>query len=491
MLSDPSTSIVGLTVEDDIAFGPQCMGLSAQDIRKRLSESLDLFRLRGYEKRVTHTLSGGESQSTCIASVYAMKPKVFALDEPLSMIDPLGRTEVISAICRLSEELKATVLISESGDTIEYVAPICRRLIVLDNGEKIAEGPTREILGNKELLDRVHMRPPQVTELAQNLRLAQEGPPMTVEEGVSLIRQSVRLDRLVTAKTTTAPTSGQKQTRIVEVKNLHHVFQGFRPVSALKGINLEICKGEMIGLIGQNGSGKTTLALHLVGIYKPTNPEARVVVDGLEISSKTTTLLDVVKHINYVFQNPDNQLFCDTVQEEVAYALKILGTPQKVIDQKVKAILKLYELQENAEEPIMYLRKDKKTFLAQASVLVMDPKVLIVDEPTTGLDHERGERVMAILSELNQEQGKTIIVISHNMNLIAKYTKRAIVMSNGQIMLDGPTSEVFTKTDVLRQCSISPPQITRLGQSLGLRPDILTVEEMSGLLRGAMEGNPQ
>jgi energy-coupling factor transporter ATP-binding protein EcfA2 len=125
VLPDPNVSIVALTVEDDIGFGPQCMGLTTAEIQKRVDESLGTFRLRGYEKRVTYTLSGGESQATCVAGIFAMKPKVFALDEPLSMIDPIGRDTVLRAIQELREESKATILISESGDTIEYVAPLC------------------------------------------------------------------------------------------------------------------------------------------------------------------------------------------------------------------------------------------------------------------------------------------------------------------------------------------------------------------------------
>jgi energy-coupling factor transport system ATP-binding protein len=208
-----------------------------------------------------------------------------------------------------------------------------------------------------------------------------------------------------------------------------------------------------------------------------------VIVDGVELHNPKTPLTEVVKHINYVFQNPDNQLFSDTVEEEVTYALKMLDLPQEEIDRKVDSILTLYGMQDDRKKPIMYLTKDKKTFLAQASVLVMNPKIIVVDEPTTGLDHEMGEKVMTILRRLNREENRTILIITHNMNLVAKYADRLVVMSNGQILLDGPTGEVFSKTDALKQCSISPPQITRLGQSLDLRPDVLTVEEMTDLLK--------
>jgi energy-coupling factor transport system ATP-binding protein len=491
VLPDPNVSIVALTVEDDVAFGPQCMGLPTGEIQKRVDESLELFRLRGYEKRVTYTLSGGESQATCVASIYSMKPRVFALDEPLSMIDPVGRETVLRAIQKLTKELGATVLIAESGDTIEYIAPICERFVVLNNGQKIADGPAREILQDRQLLNRIRIRPPQVTELAYDLSLPKDKVPLTVEEAAALISKLLRPSK--SKGTESAHKVSQPAgSRIIEVRNLHHTFPGLRPVEALKGINLDINQGEMVGLIGQNGSGKTTLALHLVGIYRPTNPDAKVIVDGVELHNPKTPLTEVVKHINYVFQNPDNQLFSDTVEEEVTYALKMLDLPQEEINRKVDSILTLYGMQDDRKKPIMYLTKDKKTFLAQASVLVMNPKIIVVDEPTTGLDHEMGEKVMTILRRLNREENRTILIITHNMNLVAKYADRLVVMSNGQILLDGPTGEVFSKTDALKQCSISPPQITRLGQSLNLRPDVLTVEEMTDLLkdRVSMRSNP-
>jgi len=394
----------------------------------------------------------------------------------------VGRETVLRAIQKLTKELGATVLIAESGDTIEYIAPICERFVVLNNGQKIADGPAREILQDRQLLNRIRIRPPQVTELAYDLSLPKDKVPLTVEEAAALISKLLRPSK--SKGTESAHKVSQPAgSRIIEVRNLHHTFPGVRPVDALKGINLDINQGEMVGLIGQNGSGKTTLALHLVGIYRPTNPDAKVIVDGVELHNPKTPLTEVVKHINYVFQNPDNQLFSDTVEEEVTYALKMLDLPQEEINRKVDSILTLYGMQDDRKKPIMYLTKDKKTFLAQASVLVMNPKIIVVDEPTTGLDHEMGEKVMTILRRLNREENRTILIITHNMNLVAKYADRLVVMSNGQILLDGPTGEVFSKTDALKQCSISPPQITRLGQSLNLRPDVLTVEEMIDLLK--------
>jgi energy-coupling factor transport system ATP-binding protein len=350
----------------------------------------------------------------------------------------------------------------------------------------VASGPTREVLKDAELLKRVRIKPPQVTELAHKLSFAKTDLPVTVEEAAASIRGLMRGSRHKAVRYRDE-TAASTETKIVEVENLSHTFPGLRPVEALKNVNLKIGRGEMVGLIGQNGSGKTTLALHLVGIYKPTNPDARVVVDGVNVHDKKTPLTEVVKHINYVFQNPDNQLFSDTVEEEVTYALKMLNLPEEEMKHRVDSILRLYDLDEDRNRPIMYLTKDKKTFLAQASVLVMNPNVIIVDEPTTGLDHEMGERVMSILKRLNRDEGRTIIIITHNMNLVAKYADRMVVMSGGKVLLDGPTRQVFGKTDVLRQCSISPPQITRLGQALGLDQEVLTVDEMSDLLKNTIQ----
>ena len=495
VLPDPDVSLVAITVEDDVAFGPQCLGLSTEEIQKRVTESLNTFRLVGYDKRTTHTLSGGEEQSLAIAGIYAMRPPIFALDEPICMLDPIGKDTVLKVISRLNKELGMTVLISEAGGDIEYIAPMCDRMVLLKDGTIIADGPTREILADRELLRSIRILPPQVTEIA--LRLGIKDPksmPITIEEGMACIASILKNKKIeLSAERRVLAPAHEKRVPIITVRNLYHTFTGMRPVYALRDINLDIYEGEMVGLIGQNGSGKTTLALHLVGIHKPTNPNgsvkplpnAKIIVDGCDVTK--ATVREVVNHINYAFQNPDYQLFMETVEEEISYACNMFELGAEETKKRVDWVMDLYKLQNDRKAPIYNATKDKKTFVAQASILVMRPKVLIIDEPTTGLDYEMGQKVLRILRKLNREEGKTIIIITHNQKLVAEYTDRTIVMKQGQILMDGPTREVYSKPEILRESFLEPPEVTRVGQGLkdyGFPPDVMTIDEMLDLLKG-------
>ena len=345
--SDPNISMVAITVEDDVAFGPQCLGFSTDELQKTVYQSLSDFRLSGFEKRVTYRLSGGESQAVCIAGIHAMKPKIFALDEPLCSLDPVGKDQVMSAIRQLNEEFGLTILLSEAGGDIGYIAPFCSRIVVLSDGKIIADAPTREILTDTSLLRKVRMRAPQVTEVTLKLsKRKTKNIPITIEEGVKFLTSKLKSRKI---KITERKTSKHKKGKpIITVRNLYHTFSGLRPVYALKNINLDIHEGEMVGLVGQNGSGKTTLSLHLVGIHKPTNPDgstkpipdAKVIVDGVDVASEKTPIKEIIKHINYAFQNPDNQLFCDFVEEEISFIFGMLGIPEEEARPKIENIIK-------------------------------------------------------------------------------------------------------------------------------------------------------
>jgi energy-coupling factor transport system ATP-binding protein len=262
----------------------------------------------------------------------------------------------------------------------------------------------------------------------------------------------------------------------IQVKDLGFTYPD--GTKALEAINLEVSIGEFIALIGQNGSGKTTLSKCLNGLYKPTSGD--VIVDGL--NSKTTSIVQMVRRVGYVFQNPDHQLFNNNCWDEIAYGPRNIQLSEEEVKGRVAEAAKVVGLPEMYfEEHPFFLSKGLRQRVAIASILALRPQVIVVDEPTTGQDARQSFEIMDFLKDLNENHGHTIIIITHDMPIVAQYARRVIVMGEGKILVDGPTAEVFARPEVLEQTFLEPPQITLLAQrvqGLGFRPGTLTVEEM-------------
>jgi energy-coupling factor transport system ATP-binding protein len=267
---------------------------------------------------------------------------------------------------------------------------------------------------------------------------------------------------------------------IVELANVHHIYEP--DVHALRGVSLSVREREMVGIIGQNGSGKTTMARHMVGLLKPTNRDARVVVAGTNVVRQP--LHKTIQLINYIFQNPDDQLFAETVYDEVAFAPKMIGLKGEALDRAVTEALEAFDIHHFSREYILGLPENIKTYLAICCVLPLHPKVLLIDEPTTGLDTQGEVLMMQNIRKL-RDHGETIIIITHNMKTVAAHCDRTVVMRRGEIICDGETRDVYTQHDLLAKADIKPPQITQLGARLaefGLTPTVLTVDEMYDIL---------
>ena len=247
---------------------------------------------------------------------------------------------------------------------------------------------------------------------------------------------------------------------------------------ALKDISFEVREGEFIALIGQNGSGKTTLSKCLNGLYKPTAGD--IIVDGL--NTKEGSIVQMVKRVGYVFQNPDHQLFNNTCWDEIAYGPRNIELPDEEVKERVEEAISVVGLPKYVhQEHPFFLSKGLRQRVAIASILALRPQVIIVDEPTTGQDVKQSLEIMNFLKELNETHGHTIIIITHDMPIVGLYGKRVIAMAQARIMADGLTREVFKLADVLEKTFLAPPQITQLAQadpSLGFDPGTLTVDEM-------------
>lgn len=487
VMQNPEVQIFSIKVWDDIAFGPANLGVPKDEIIQRVDEALQETGLKTMADRNPNELSGGEQQSLAIAGLLAMKPRVMAFDEPVSMLDPLGKERVMEIMRQITRKENTTSLTTESGADIEIIAEVVDHIVLFDKGKLILSGTPHEVL-QSDLIDQVGVGRPQVTDIFVALnRLGHkfESIPITLKEAHSLLDK--KFLQLGVTKVNRPPEHINRVERgfgetVVEIKNLHHIYN--RQVHALKGVSLEIPKGQIVGIIGQNGSGKTTLARHMVGLLKPTNKDAVLKVNGIDI---TKMRIDkIIKMINYVFQNPDDQLFAETIWDEIAFAPMMMDLDEEEVKRLTEEALEVFDLNKHSKRYVYSLDEDLKTYLAISCILPLHPEILLIDEPTTGLDTLGEVRMMESLRRLRDQQGKTIVIITHNMKTIGNHCDRVIVMNNGHIILDGNPREVFVQREKLLEADILSPQVTRLGQNLadayGCPSDILTVEEMVEVL---------
>ena len=478
VLDKPATQLLGLTVLDDVSCGPANLGLNPSEVTRRVDFALEVTRLKGLEGRNPEELSGGQQQSLAIADILAMEPKVLALDEPVSMLDSDGKDRVLSIVKSLTSQKNATVVITETGLDLESIIGYLDRLIVLSKGEVVLDGDPRKVI-MEPLLDEIGVGRTQMADLFLKIRgvTGLTAVPFTVEEAEQVIRPILAPTRdRVASKEEKANGSSP----VVSVSNLSHVYPP--DVHALDGISMVVRKGSTVGLVGQNGSGKTTLCLHLVGVLKATNHGATITVDGLDVSKERIQTL--IRHINYVFQNPDNQLFQEDIRSELSYGLRLIGVDESQIAARIEKSIQDFNLGEYLSYELSALPRDVRTMLATASILALGPRIVVLDEPTNAMDRKRSAWFLDKLKQLNRE-GITTIIVSHNMEFLAKACSELVVMAGGKVITSGGARSIFSDSETLAAAKVKPPQIARLAQRLaplGFPGDILTVDEFVAAL---------
>jgi len=464
VFQDFEAQLFSTNVELEVAFGPENYGLPREEIRRRVEEYLSFVRLQGLRHREPASLSGGQKQRLAIASVLALEPDILVMDEPTTDLDPLGREEVLSVADDLARQKRTLLVVDHEPETAEKAD----RVFLMKEGRLKAQGPAREILSQVSLLRDCGVRPPQVAELFQ--RLGWPEAPVTVEEALYLLRKEKGINRLPVPGESRPP-SGPV---ILETRGLSFVYPEGN-VEALRDVNLQVRAGEFLAIIGQNGSGKTTLVKHFNGLLRPT--QGQVLVEGKD--TRRLSPGDLAFSVGYVFQNPDHQIFAPTVWEEVAFGPRNFGMPEDEVARRVAEALRAVHLEGYEERDPFALTKGERQRVAVASVLAMRPKVIILDEPTTGLDYPQQQSMMAMLEELNRA-GHTVIIVTHSMWVVTRYAARTVVMQDGRIILDGSTRQVFAQEEELASTALRPPPIVRLGHRLGTKA--LTVEELAQLI---------
>jgi energy-coupling factor transport system ATP-binding protein len=420
-------------------------------------------------------MSGGQRQRLVMASVLVQEPPLLVLDEPGSDLDPAGRAQLREVLLNLREEGIAVLMTEHNYGHLAHAD----RVLVLDHGEIVWEGKPETFLRHPQLMRDWGLRPLALTECFEELSV--EPLPISVQEAwtradalnlildppASVLDDTLRLGEM--------PACSRKMALpLIRVERAS--FQ-YEDQVVLEEVSFAIQPGDFLALLGRNGSGKSTLARLLNGLLLPTH--GRIIVDGLDTGS--TSMNELAKRIGLVFQNPDHQIFADTVWEEVAFSAKNLGCSEQEIAARVQESLAAVGLPCEGSHDLdpFSLGKGERQRIAVASVLATRPAVLIFDEPTTGLDTDETDRMMAMIRELNQ-QGHTIVMITHSMRLVATYARRCLLMHGGRMIADGTPREIFADATLIRTASLEVPDISRFSQRWG--HTLLTVEEVKASL---------
>ena len=503
IFQNPDNQIIGTVVEEDVGFGPENMGVESKEIRDRVEESLKTVGMYEYRKSSPNKLSGGQKQRVSIAGVLAMHPKCIILDEPTAMLDPRGRREVIRAVRALNDVERITIIL-----ITHYMeeAIFSDRIFVMDHGEIVMQGRPKEIFSREEELTKYHLTLPVVTQIGCRLKAAGANLPDGILTRKELVSECLRKwdhgdspSGDISAKESdwdhgdspfgdiSAKESdwdhGDSPSGDISAKesdwdhgdcpsgDISAVDLSFEyeagtnmAVKALDGINLSIPAGQFVGIAGHTGSGKTTLVQLLDKLLKPTY--GTVMLAGEDIYSKKYDTKKLRKTVGIVFQYPEYQLFEETVLKDVSFGPKNLGLSEREAAQNATEALKLVGIEENdfALSPFE-LSGGQKRRVAVAGVLAMHPQILILDEPTAGLDPEGRDEIFSLLSGLH-EQGMTVILVSHSMEDIARYTERVIVLDHGKVKLDGTPADVFAEVKELEEIGLAVPEVTYIMRDL-------------------------
>lgn len=406
---DPEAQLFCASVEDEIAFPLENRGIAPDIIDKQIDVMLDLVGMTGYRKRVPTSLSGGQMQRVAIAAALAAEPDVLILDEPTAALDPEGKQEVFDVLERIRQTRSMTVIMAEQ-DT-EHIAYWADQVLFMVNGELVRNGDASLFVREKGLLE------------SSGVQVADDPLPQ-----VKAVQQGKKHKK---------DKKNQPERSKDVVISLDHVSyqyeRGGNASKALDDVTFDIERGSFIGLIGRNGSGKTTLAKHLNGLIRPT--QGTVTVDGLDASKHSVG--EMAAHVGFVFQNPDHQIFCSTAKEEIAFGPTALGLDGATVFKRVDEMLTLFDLHRYEDVSPATLGYGERRAVALSSVLAMRTPILVLDEPTAGLDHRLAARFLGTIEKLNQ-CGVTIVMISHDMRAVYRYCTHVLELEDGKVVQYGP-----------------------------------------------------
>lgn len=486
VFQNPDNQIISTTVEREIAFGLENLALRYEELKERVEWALSVFNLQEYRHYRPHGLSGGEKQKLSLASVLAMRPRYLVLDEPTSLLDAKGKDEVNNLIQKLSKEL-TIIHITQFPEE----ATSAQRVLVVDRGKIASDGPPTRVFSQVTELRKMGLGAPVACEIVERLR----------NGGIKLKNEILKVDELID-EIQNLRTEPRKQVELnfsrqnlssqvsppveplVQAENLRFVYNQGLPTEkkALDRINFEIEKGDFIGLIGPTGSGKSTLVQHLNALLQPT--EGRVLIDKRDLKDKHIDLKKIRQKVGLVFQFPELQLFEDTVFDDIAFGPRNLGLSEQEITIRVRECMAELGLDFETFAPRspFSLSGGEQRKVAIAGILALNPEVLILDEPTAGLDNQGVKQIKGVLLKLNKD-GTTIVLISHNLDLVAELSKKVLLLDKGNVVCFCEKREFFREPEMLNSVGLKLPTlllfVSKLSQEgFKIFPSLFTTEEL-------------
>lgn len=459
---NPENQLFGYGVEDAIAFGLENIGMPQEEIVERMEYVLDLLKLQYLRKRSVDNLSGGQRQSVCIASVLAMKPDILIMDEPVSSLDPNGKKMVQDILGELRDSGNTTVIVDNN---LVWSAGIVDHVIGILDGEVVFDGSRDEFFQNFDLQEKLGVILPQEVEIYRALSAK-----------VPDVKMFYNMDRAraeLAGRTTAKPrlekeAAAESFNPVISVKDLVKQFSdGF---IGLKQVNAQVPEGKIVAILGQNGSGKTTFVKHLNGLYKPTSGE----VDYRGESILGKSVAQISKNIILVFQHPEHMLFEETVEKELTFCARMQGVD--FTEENITEILTRYHLEKEKENFPLNLSMGQKHMLTILSVLLSSADVILLDEPTLGMDGFLIGDLEKMVLEL-KKAGKTIIMISHEIPFVFRLADYTVILNHGEKVFEGTKEELVEREDIFDKINIEFPPVVRLSKELGLDEIVFDVDD--------------
>jgi energy-coupling factor transporter ATP-binding protein EcfA2 len=477
VFQDPESQLVTNSVTDEVAFGPENLGVPREEINRRVLDALTATRLTGYEEREPHNLSGGEQQACAIAATYSMHPEIYVMDEPLANLDPAGRAFILKLVIQVAKERGKTLIIVEHS--LEDVLPFVERVIIMHQGEIVRDGSTTEVLAAGDI-SHIFKRP-DIMRLSEDFKLQELA--LTPKSFAAQLRSTYTLKKYLNgSKTDTQPPAGEP---VIEFD--HVSFHYSDEKEALQDVSLTIHAGEMVAILGRNGSGKTTLVRHVIGLQQPSQGTVRVM--GKDIAVTPTYIL--AQDVGFCFQNPNHQIVSFKVRDELIFGLKTHNVNPSEYESRIQEALNIVDMGDYIDSEVFDLGKGQKQRLALASVLTLYPKILVIDEPTTGQDPEMIDDIFEIIKRLHK-RGTTILLITHRIDYAAMFAQRAVVLKYGRLSFDGPINDLLSNVKLMHENSLDLPEITKIGIELkefGIPLHLVAYNDMKTALSQIVESS--
>ena len=486
VLQDIDAQMVAPIVEDEILFGLENFGIPHDQIEERISQTLTTVGISDLRHREIATLSGGQKQKVAIAAIIAMAPNVLVLDEPTAALDPASSTLVFDTLRQINREHGITVVVIEQK--VALLSKYCSRVLVMADGKLAFDGEPHQVFAHASELRQMGVDSPRVARIANSLAEvgllpSDQAPCLNVSEAHQLISsllanatsKDAPADVPETSPHIPAVPRGVNQEPVVELTDVTFAYP--HGGASVSNLNMCVYPGELVGIIGQNGAGKTTLTKLLNGLLHPASGTVRMA--GMNTADVPTSA--IAAKCATLFQNPDRQLCRDTVLDEVAFGLELHGVGTDEARQRARVAAERFGLP--LDESPFSLSRGQRQMVALASVVVLDPQVVLLDEPTSGLDYRECMTVMETVSEM-AERGCAVIMVCHDMEVVSDFAQRLVVMADGRILERGDANRIFADDALMRAAYVEPPQVVALSKELArdVSPRFAGISQVSDLV---------